>query len=919
MSDPSVSDHEEVEEKSVEAAPAEASAENSAEAAPESPKETAAEEGAEKAEEKKDASEEAGETKDEPAKKGWASAALSREDRAGSGFLGKRLATQSGKQEVSPIDEEEAAEKDISGADLSLDDKILFYKERECLLLLLEARKLLCSMITRREAVTQRLLDEKRRLEEEERKRSGRLSVQEIQNMLQNSADDDDYDMVSEIQELKKKLVIAVRQNHKLERDLAKLDKRIALLIKNRTSLQDVIAASKGLKSQKKNEERAQMDSKQLEHYQDLFYLLQTEPRYLARCVYMINPQQLENFLETVILTLFGDTSSPREEFLILSLFRLAMEREISVIKNLADFIGGQSETVLPKMINSYNKRKQGLEYLKKTLAPILEKFIKNNVNLEFNPMQVYHAMIGEYEIRTGEPSPLDKNASAEDAAANEDVQKIIEERKSMLEDVCQTFVDGIVKSLDFLPYGLRWLCKQLRELCLKSLPDTTEADITKVTVYFVYYRFINLAIVTPDAYHLISDTDLPGIARKNLVTVSKVLQNLFNFRLFDDAKPGEKQYCVLNPFIKKNQDVVREYVESIYKVDEPEERLQVNKYMELAQKAKPIIIISLNEIYSTHALLAENLDELAPEKDDSLRIVLNDLGEAPKSTEEDNDRELQLTLTNRFKVEMDEEAEHTRLYAETKELVIPILRLVPVQNSIHRLNLMDVLEAGIKYATETNNNTLKTQIKKILENLGRLENAEVVSKDDNYESFVHDVALEVANRTTIREQQRKEVARLKGTLEELHTHQDYVDESIKSYQDYLQDCKEKQYMAMAAKKGKKSKKGKKGAGPGGPGAAGYQIAPVKFSYKDLVKKRVIIDSEVPALSRKKTNFVISSDQPGVFNVVAKIAGVSVDNMELDLDDLLERHYNNITRLELDQVTLDVNMTIHLINKAFLS
>lgn len=40
--------------------------------------------------------------------------------------------------------------------------------------------------------------------------------------------------------------------------------------------------------------------------------------------------------------------------------------------------------------------------------------------------------------------------------------------------------------------------------------------------------------------------------------------------------------------------------------------------------------------------------------------------------------------------------------------------------------------------------------------------------------------------------------------------------------------------------------------------------------------------------------------------------------MTLELDDLLERNYNNITRLELDQVTLDVNMTIHLLNKFFL-
>merc|ERR1712110_1112078 len=261
--------------------------------------------------------------------------------------------------------------------------------------------------------------------------------------------------------------------------------------------------------------------------------------------------------------------------------------------------------------------------------------------------------------------------------------------------------------------------------------------------------------------------------------------------------------------------------------------------------------------------------------------------------------------LANRFKVELDEDSENQRLYAETKELVIPILRLVPVQNSIHRLSLMDVLEAGIKFATETNNATLKSQIKKILENLGKLEAADFVSKDDNYESFVH----EVANRATIREQQRKEVARLKATLSELKDHQNYLDEGIRSYQDYLQDCKEKQYL-MAAKK--KKKRGKKAE-------TGYKVPPVKFSYKELAKKRVIVDSEVPQLARKKTVFLISSDTPGIFDVDAKIGGVSVEKMVLDFDDLLEKHYNNITQLELDQVTLDVNMTIHLINTSFLS
>merc|ERR1712188_158579 len=364
-----------------------------------------------------------------------------------------------------------------------------------------------------------------------------------------------------------------------------------------------------------------------------------------------------------------------------------------------------------------------------------------------------------------------------------------------------------------------------------------------------------------------------------------------------------------LNDFIASNEARVLEYVSNVPRVPDPEDKLQVNKYMELAQKSKPIIMISLDEIFRTHSLLYENLDEIAPDADDRLRIVMNDLGKPPDEfNEEDQDRELQLTLTNRFKVDMDDESENLRLYAETKELVIPILRLVPIQNSIHRLNLMDVLEAGIKHATETNNMSLSNQINKILENMGKLEKENLVTKDDNYESFVHDVALEVANRNQIRDQQRKEIARLKNTLDNLRQHQAYLDEQITDYHQYLQKCKEQQYSVLAAKKKKKSKK---------KGGDANILGPFKFSYKELEKRGVIVDSEVPSLSRKKTTFSISSAPavPGVFEVTAKIAGIDVEKMEIDFDDLLEKHYNNIHQVELDQVTMDVNMTIHLINK----
>jgi hypothetical protein len=48
-----------------------------------------------------------------------------------------------------------------------------------------------------------------------------------------------------------------------------------------------------------------------------------------------------------------------------------------------------------------------------------------------------------------------------------------------------------------------------------------------------------------------------------------------------------------------------------------------------------------------------QNLDALA-EKDDELRVIMKDLGDAPPEIPEEDDREIQLTLTsNRFKVSL--------------------------------------------------------------------------------------------------------------------------------------------------------------------------------------------------------------------------------------------------------------------------
>ncbi|KYQ88346.1 RasGTPase-activating protein [Tieghemostelium lacteum] len=774
------------------------------------------------------------------------------------------------------------------------DYSVPFPVMRECLVLLLQSRRILRDMMYYRFKMDRFL--------------SGNLSVFEIQNLLHSQREDKESDWIAEIQELKRNLVSEVRRNHTLERDLNRLDKRIALLIKNRGNIQEVLADKAGLKHQKHKGDQKKpeliSDPKKLEAYQNLFYLLQTEPKYLAGLVYLIQPEQMETFLGTVILTLFGDAFTPREEFLLLSLYRLSIQKEMANIATVGDFL--KADTVVPKMIITYNKRKQGTDYLKAVIGPILTNVIKqDNLNLELKPAAVYAAIISEQEIRTGEKSPLDRNVSDDKALEVPEVNKTIKARVEQLTNICEQFLEGITSSLNRLPYGIRWICKQIYQIAEKNFTNSTQDEILKVIGYFIYYRFIQVAMVSPEEYDLVGREILPT-SRKNLINVSKVLQALFNFAQFGAS---EKHFIPLNAWISSHIADIKRYLEEIIEVGEPEDYLQVDKYMELTQKTKPVIIISLPEIASTHQAISKNLDSLVSktEKDDPMRIIMKELDEfgPPPEISAEDERELQLTLTNKFQKTIEEElSPGESLLTQTKEMVISLLRALPTlpeqKESDETPNLVEVLNRARQADP-----SLEPEIKKILDNLKKLEEYNLTTSQDNYASFLKAVALEVVNRAEIREQQKKEKQRLTTSLNNLRKHQKYLNEQISHYNQYLQDCRLKHYQNKSKKKKKK-----------GDGA---KVGPFKFSFSELNKKGVIVESEVPQMTRKKIKFVISSDTVGVFDVAAKMAGIDVQTMRLELDDLLELNSIGTSTLELDQITLDVNMTIHLLNKLFMA
>jgi len=437
------------------------------------------------------------------------------------------------------------------------------------------------------------------------------------------------------------------------------------------------------------------------------------------------------------------------------------------------------------------------------------------------------------------------------------------------------------------LPYGLRLISAQIRRLIMEKFPKTKPDEIWPVLGYFTYYRFINLAVVQPDTFD-IGGRDLSLNVRKNLVVVSKVLQTLFRLDVFKE----KEELAPLNSWLSAQKKHVAEYFSDLVDVPPPEDYLQVNQYMELTQRSKPLIIIAMREIVETHKLVRECVSQITKNADDPLAVICRELGEVPRLSQQLGERDVQLNLENKFKDTMEDEIKPgSQTYAETKELIIQVLKQIPIKAGAPQ-TLASIMNDAGKFAKDQNNTKLAKIVNKILKNFAKLEETNLITPKDNYTSLLKDVALEVTNRGERREQQQKEIARLQATLKNLKKHQEFMNEQIGEFEKYLDSCRKN----SAARIKLKNK-------------------PVKFAYKDLLKRQVIIDSEVPDM----TKFFISMPEAGLFDIEAKIAGMSVGKMQLELEDLLEKKENNQIRLELDQVTLNVPSTIFLINKYFLS
>ncbi|CAB1339109.1 unnamed protein product [Coregonus sp. 'balchen'] len=537
------------------------------------------------------------------------------------------------------------------------------------------------------------------------------------------------------------------------------------------------------------------------------------------------------------------------------------------------------------KMVVSFNRGARGQNALRQILAPVVKEIMDDKtLNIKTDPVDIYKSWVNQMETQTGEASKLPYEVTPEQAMSHEEVRTRLEASIKNMRTVTDKFL-----------YGMRFTSKVLKDTLHEKFPDATEDELLKIVGNLLYYRYMNPAIVAPDAFDIIdlsAGGQLTTDQRRNLGSIAKMLQHAASNKI-TSAAPTRR------------------------------------------------------EVINTHTLLLDHQDAIASEHNDPIHELLEDLGEVPTiesligqyyrytiesfigesplppgdpNRETMGKTEVSLTLANKFEVsgEANAEMDARTLLLNTKRLIVDVIRFQPgdtlteilegaaspeqeveYQRAMQRRAIRDAKTPEkmkqAKPAVVDDSLTLQGKKDKIRSNLQRLAELGKVHPENRYQDLINDIAKDIRNQRRYRQRRKAELVKLQQTNTALNSKTAFYNVQI----DYYNQLSKK----PGDTKAKKSK----------------QVSQ-KYTAARLHEKGVLIEIEDLQTNQfKNVIFEISpSEAVGVFDVKAKFMGVHLETLQLEYQDLLQLQYEGVAVMKLfDRATINVNLLIFLLNKKF--
>ncbi|KAI1757597.1 GTPase [Xylaria castorea] len=702
------------------------------------------------------------------------------------------------------------------------------------------------------------------------------------------------------LRDLKTKISSQSKKNFFLEKDVRYLDSRIALLIQNRMALEEQNEVASHLEDALELEEGEFPNDEKTQRYGVFLFLLQTEPKHIAHLCRLVSMSEIDSLLQTVMFTVYGNQYESREEHLLLTMFQSVLTYQFDTTPEYSSLL--RANTPVSRMMTTYTRRGPGQSYLRTVLADRINSLIElQDLDLEINPLKVYERMCDQIQEDTGSlPPSLPRGITGEQAAENPQVQAIIEPRLTMLTEIANGFLATIFDGLHEAPYGIRWICKQIRSLTKRKYPEANDQVICTLIGGFFFLRFINPAIVTPKSYMLIDGIPAER-PRRTLTLIAKMLQNLAN-------KPSyakEPYMAKLSPFIQQNKDRVNKFMLDLCEVQDFYESLEVDQYVALTNKNIELSI-TLNEIYAMHGLIEKHSAELCKDQNSHLAQIMSDLGHAPAQVPRKENRAVNLPLFSRWEQTFENMTQalditQDELYwLEAKNIFVQIIRSIPQHNAVAQkpLRLEKIADAA---ATSRNDAVMVRKGIRAMELLSQLQEMGTINKSDQFRSLRDEVEQELSHLGSLKEGVNQETQKLDEVYKTIRDHNAYLVGQLDTYKSYLHNVR-------SQSEGTRRKQQK------------FQVlGPYKFTHQQLEKEGVIQKSNVPDNRRANIYFNFTSPLPGTFVISLHYKGRTRGLLELDLklDDLLEMQKDNQEDLDLEYVTFNVTKVLALLNKRF--
>ncbi|KAL0474317.1 ras GTPase [Neurospora intermedia] len=788
--------------------------------------------------------------------------------------------------------------------------------------------------------------------------------VNAVKNFVHLLNDSDfDFNEEVEFERLRKTVVQQVRQNEMLEQYIDQLDIKIALLVKNKITLDEVVRhqhnygghansllANSVISNANQFDLKALNKSsrKKLESYQQLFFTLQTQPQYLAKLFRRIREQgttekELKR-IEHLMMGLFGYAQKRREEYYLLKLIARSIREEVEACAALQDYLRGNYFGT--KLLQNYTRSPRDRKYLRDLLGPLIRDNIIEDpaLDLESDPMQIYRSAINNEELRTGRPSQRPLDVPREVAIKDPETRELFIDHLRDLREICDQFLLALEDLLPRMPYGLRFVCRQTYEALCQHFQRDHPQNVLQFVSNWLWRFYLQPALLGPESYG-VTEKQMSPLQKRNLGEVAKVLGQIASGRPFG----GENIYLQpLNAFVAEAIERLAHITNSLIDVPDAEKTFDIDEFNDLYAKNKPTLYIKMADIFSIHNLIAAELPYLCPSRDDMLREIIQDLGNAKNNENEmtaGGAADIQLFLTPKLHDMEDPEAETKGLFMETKRCILYIIRVQTGNNLLEILVKPITPEDEQKWRTVLredfgdNSNTRGAyseanmidvtrmsyyDLKRTaLENILRLEQMGRISKQNYYQDILNAIALDIRTKSRRRVQRQRELEGVRQTLGNLHEKAKYLEQQRKSYDDYIEQ-------AMATLQNKKGKKRfllpftkqynhqreleRSGRVP--------KFGSFKYSARALSDKGVLVSwTGIPERDWGQINITISCDEVGIFSLEGSRGHIQMPGASalVPIEDLLQAQFeaHQFMNLFEGQLRLNVNLLLHLLYKKF--